>query len=248
MKIFLAIFLLVAIAGAAEYWALRQRAAGLCHSARALARHAPALSALLREAEADPFLGEAALRGPPNGLTALYRDRARSISAELSARFLPAPATDALRRLALARGEGPELAAALDGLAPAAAGIDCRGTAPAAEADDLAKRIDTAQLFWAERRAVSKIERQEFARDQLIFCHGEDLLKKLRGVVLAADEACRAAKPGSKLARSCGGASREAAGTGSVEEEIRDLEKQKELNLRKLRQKWPVAVVAGLAC
>jgi len=247
MKLVLLLLLVLAVGAAAATWSLRRRADELCHSAHVLADQAPKVSAWLREAAGDPYLGASALRGPPNGVIALYRERSRALADDVSARVLPPATVEAYRRLGTMRSGDPRLAGALEALRPAVAGLVCRAPASStAEADDLEKELDAAELFWGEQRAVSKIARQEFARDQSIFCHGEDLLKKLRVVVEAAAEKCRGAKPGSKLARSC--AAKKVSGASSVEAEIQDLEKQRELNLRKLRQKWPEAVVAGLAC
>lgn len=244
MRVLVAVLLLVSIGSLAGYWTFRRKAEDLCHVARGLAKHGGAVAVWIRESRADPFLGEGALRGPPNGVIAIYRDRARLVAAGVPARFLPDHAREAFARVAHMREANEALAGALEDLRPASAGLECReGDRAGAEAEIVAK-IGEAERFWKDRRASAVLDRQNFANDRVIFCRAEQLLAKLRGVVAVASARCQAAKPGTKLAKSCGGGN----GAGGVEAEIQDLEKEKEINLRKLRQKWPEAVVQGLRC
>ena len=66
------------------------------------------------------------------------------------------------------------------------------------------------------------------------------------GVADAAEDACRHAKAGTRLASKCASGHVESA--DSLRTELKELEERKELNLRKLRQKWPAGVMAELRC
>ena len=205
------------------------------------------MSRWLTEAAADPFLGAAALRGPPNSVLALYRSQARAILSEFSTRLLPEEPIRALQAVSLALNESAALALVLKQLGPAMDGLVCRRSAPESPAGtELAKLVSAGDLFWAERRAVMVVEKQEFAHDREIYCKGDKLLAMLQNIVSAAARACKAARPGSKMARNCAAAPQH--GTPAIEAEIKDVEKEKEFNRHKLRQKWPEGVMAGLTC
>jgi hypothetical protein len=245
LKLLLAVLLLAAAGAGYEYLTLRRRADALCHSVHALSMHAAAVSTWIRESEADPFLGENALRGPPQGVIATYRQRLRRLSTDWSARFLPAAAVQAIQRVGFENAEGATRLRALAALVPVTKALPCRAEGAPAN-DSLAADVEAANHFWSDRKAAAGQDKLQFARDQVIFCHAEGLLAKLRGMVKASDEACQRAKAGSKLEKSCRAG--RPASTVSVEREIRDLEEERELNRRKLREKWPEAVVEGLRC
>lgn len=249
MKVALVFAFLVSAALGFEAWTTLRRAEELCHVGRALARGTPVLESWLREARAEPFLGASALRGPPFAVIAFYRGHARQLSGELAARLLPKETRYAFRAVADTPMGDPDMEKRLAGLRPATRSLVCRSVrAPSAEEEKLARLLAEAGHFWADRHALVAQDKKEFARDQEIFCRADGLLRRLHEVVSAATLACREAKPGSKLALGCGADAKQAPGTASVEAEIEELEKEKEINARKLRQKWPDAVVAGLRC
>ncbi|MGZ3702851.1 MAG: hypothetical protein ACXWSD_13770 [Bdellovibrionota bacterium] len=244
--IFLLILVLVAVTGA-EFWALRERAEATCHAGHELAARGAAVAEWIQEAAADPFLGSNALRGPPNALLAYYRDQARAIVSESSTRLLPEKPVLALQALIRAPEESPELVRALESLKPAFAGFECRKppVKPSIGAEiDL--RLQEGNAFWKERKLLAVQEKKDFARDRAIFCKGDKLLATLKNVVEAAGRACQRARAGSKMARNC--TANPHYGATAVEAEIRDVEKEKEFNRRKLQQKWTPGEMAGLEC
>ncbi len=242
------VFLLVGAAGAGAYL-LKKRSQQICRSACEMAAHAPIVSGWVEEAARDPFLGAAALHGPTNGVFTEYQERARFIASDFSTRLLPEDVSRAFAALSIAGPNSKELVEGLRVLPSLAIGLHCGRLPPPASTDfkeTLGKLVVTGALFWAERKAVVVIEKQEFERDRRIYCRGENLLRGLRDVLASAAESCRQAPHGSKLAKACGGGGQ--TGMGSVDAEISDLEKQKAFNLRKLKQKWLEGVLKRLEC
>jgi hypothetical protein len=235
--------LLLATAGGA-FWELRRRAVEKEAAACVLAGHAPLVGGWVAEASADPYLGVAALRGPTNSVFAAYRTQARWIAEVPSSWLLPEEAREAFVALSLAELNSEEMAGRLRRLPAIATILHCDPLPDSDRKDALGKLVRAGEVFWAERRAVAEVERREFARDRVIFCRSAALLERLRSVRDGAAASCGQAPPGSQLAKACAGG----PVPGAVAAEISDLEKQKEFNMRKLRQKWPAGVIRGLEC
>lgn len=240
--VMLFLVLLLCTAGVAA-WMLRERVEALCHSSRSLARRAPLVSAWLAEAAAEPFLGESALDGPPSAVIAALRARARVIPSEFSARLVPEPAIKALQNFALA-ADRPALLKALEELPAAVKSFECRKNESRPEDTDLDQDFGAAESYWKSRKDRLPADKAAFAADRLIFCKGEELLARLRGLAAVAERKCHDAKTGTKLAKSCssGGA------ISALDAEIQDVQRKRDMNERKLRQKWPTRVVEGLRC
>ncbi len=245
MKLAILAILLFA-AAAAEFWALKNRAQVLCLSAHSLAEHAPRVAGWVEEANADPFLGPAALQGMQNVLD-LYRLRSREISTELSSRFLSPRVREAFFALALAAEGSPDFAQSLRALPYAADGLRC--DAGAAE-PNLAVKMEDASRYWRERGAQLVVDKTEFSRDKNIYCRSEQLLRGLHRLLEVAGKLCESSASGSKLKQACDRGKRTEgfSVTGKIEAEISDLQKQKEFNMRKLQQKWPARVLKELSC
>lgn len=233
---------LTAAAGA-EGWALKKQSDRVCRSAVDLAQHAGSLRVWLAEADADPFLGAPALRGPVNAVIAEFRARSRWIQSELGARLLPEQARAAFQELNTTGDNNTAFFGALAKVAELKAGLKCEGRIPAGEESSLARQVDAANEFWRDQKAHAELAKIEFERDRVIFCKGDELMHGLQRVVQASIGRCQGAKLSAKLAAAC-----EAQKNGPVAAEITDLEKQKEFNMRKLRQKWPEPVLKGLQC
>jgi hypothetical protein len=238
----IALLILVLVgAGGVELWLLRRtRAEAACQAVHALARNVAPLETWLSEAAAEPYLGNAALRGEPAAVMNSVRARARSLVAE--AELLPVPTANALRALASA---GPDPHAALASLPLSLQSFLCREPRSSASPDaELEREIAAASEVFTARKLQVPHDKAEFARDLVIFCKGDQILARLKRVVDAAENKCQAAKAGTKMAKSCAAK----RGDSALEAEMKDVEAQKAVNERKLRQKWPAAVVADLRC
>ncbi|HEY8280469.1 MAG TPA: hypothetical protein VIH99_12645 [Bdellovibrionota bacterium] len=246
---FALIGLLLAISAAAAtygYISYRRKTQDVCLTALHLSQHALTVNSWLREAAADPFLGSAAMRGPTNSVVAHYKERSAWIIENFGSRALPEGVKVTFQELSAAPAGGEAMGAALKKLGAQTSALHCevQGKAPAPN-EELAKLVSAGSLFWSERRAVAAIEKQEFAHDREIYCHADELIARLRKMAGLALENCKRADPKTKLGKSC--KAKESV-TGSIEVEIGDLERQKDLNLGKLRQKWPAGVLRGLEC
>jgi len=235
--------LALATAAGAEGWALKKQSDRVCRSAVDLAQHAEALRVWLAEADADPFLGTSSLRGPVNSAIAEFRARSRWIQSELGARLLPEQARAAFQQLNTAGDSSAAVSGALLKVAGLKSGLQCEAPVPAVAESSLAQQVDTGNEFWRDQKAHAELAKLEFERDRVIFCKGDELLQGLRRVVQASLGRCQGEKLSAKQAAAC-----DAQKTGPVAMEIADLEKQKEFNMRKLRQKWPEPVLKGLQC
>lgn len=225
--------------------ARKRRIASTCRMARALAEHAPAAAAWVRQAEADPFLGAEAMGGPVGSALALFREQALRAVIDLPSRFSRAEARAAYHVLSRAAPGASQLAAALEAIVPAAADLRCDELGPPAPGEgELSRLMAASRPFWASRVVAAAEGRREFGRDKEIYCRGESLLQGLRRMREVAAGICREAPPASRLAKGCAAG----AGSSALEEEVSDLERQQELNQRKLRQKWPEGALQGLRC
>ncbi len=241
MKTVVVALLLITAAAAAEFWTLRRRAEQLCYAAQELGSHATAASRWLKEAGESPYLGEAALKGAPLKTLSIFRETARRVSGDFSAHLLPDLPIGAFREFGKTEGDGSAVIRALDALVSAGVELDCGRDKPSSgEFDALVAEADHT---WALRKSAAEASKAEFGNDRQIFCHSEGLIARLRSVVEAAAKKCQLAPRKSKLARGCA-----EERTSGVQGEIDDLERQQELNLHKLREKWPESVIEGLAC
>jgi hypothetical protein len=242
MKWIVFLILVLLSAGGVELWMLRRgRAEAICQSVHALARNVAPLEKWLSEAAAEPYLGDAALRGEPMAAIASFRARARAF-AEVP-EFIPPPVTNALRTLA---GAGLNPQEALAAFPPSLQNFQCREPPPATSVEAaLEREISAAEEAFTARKLRVPHDRAEFARDLVIFCKGDQILARLKTVAEAAAKKCQQAKPGTKMAKGCAAKQ----GDSALEAEMKDVEAEKAVNERKLRQKWPAAVVtAGLKC
>ncbi len=233
---------LVAAAGV-EGWALKKQSERVCHSAVDLAQNAEALRAWILEAEADPYLGPAAMRGPVYGVIAEFRNRSRWIQSELSARLLPEQARAAFLRLNTAGDASLPVADALQGISALKPILVCEARRPAGEEAGLARQIEGAADFWRDQKLLAENAKLEFEQDRVIFCKADELLRGLQRVAQATAGRCAQEKLPPKVKKACEGEK-----TGPVALEMADLEKQKEFNLKKLRQKWNDGILKGLQC
>lgn len=241
-KWFFAILLLAASA-AAQYWAIERRSGRVCRAAAELSAQAPRVRAWLADADADPFLHGAPFRGLTGAVVEEMLQRARWISSETSGGRLPPEAHKAYHELAISAREPAPLSAGLQAVAAFSSSLRCEGRAPAGEEGRLHFKVSEADRAWDEQKKQAEADKLVFAQDRLIYCKGDELLRSLSKVLATREARCKATKLPPKLAAACQEKTAEA-----LDAEIADLEKQKDFNMKKLRQKWPEPVLKELAC
>jgi hypothetical protein len=235
-------YLSFAILGAALIFAVvyfgRERSLEHCRSAASIRMYAPTLSDWIKDAENDPFELAMLRQEPIAKLVGELKARAKTgansrpqwlISVKDRAGFRP------MERANLNDTKG--LKEALAAAAAVPVPIEClSGISP-----QLVKIGDAAAAYWAKRGTEVRLAKMSFARDKDIFCQSRGLLEKLRAVKVATEAQCQERK--AKKSKAC-----RAGALESVDQEITDLEKQKEFNLEKLRKKWPEAVLGEIPC
>lgn len=239
MKWLIAAFALAVVVGL-ESWTFKQQTEKVCRSAAELAAYAGSVSSWIAEAKADPFLESEALREPMSSLIATYRDRSRWILSEFSTIVLPEQALAAFQELSRA-GDLSRLSPALTAVAELGRFMNCGVAADSEQASELTRKVREGREFWQSRKELVAQLKKEFAADAMIYCRSDDLLQGLGRVVSAREGRCR--DSAAKQRDACREGPSEA-----LHGEIADLEKQKEFNMKKLRQKWPESVLKGLAC
>jgi hypothetical protein len=241
MKWFFAISLLALSAGI-QYWAIQKRSARVCRSASELSMQADRMRGWLSDSLRDPFLYGRVFRGHTGAVIEETLQRARWISSETSGSRLAPDAQAAFQKLGLAAGSEEKLAAALEGLAKLAPSLRCESRVPAGEDGQLHFRVGEASRAWEGEKQEAVLAKLSFEQDKLIYCKGDELLRGLQKVVATREARCKGEKLPPKLAASCKEKSE------ALDGEIADLEKQKDFNMRKLRQKWPEPVLKELEC
>lgn len=241
MKWFLVITLLALSAGV-QYWAIQKRSARVCRSAGELSMQAGRVRGWLADSARDPFLYGRVFQGQTGAVIEETLQRARWISSETSGSRLAPDAQAAFQKLGLAAGSEEQLASALEGVAKLAPSLRCEGRAPAGEDGQLHFRVGEASRAWEGEKREAVLAKLSFEQDKLIYCKGDELLRGLQKVVATREARCKGDKLPPKLAAACKEKS------VALDGEITDLEKQKDFNMRKLRQKWPEPVLKELRC
>lgn len=236
-----AILLLAASAGA-QYWAIERRSGRVCRAAAELSMHAPRVGVWLADSAADPFLHGAPFRGPTGAVLEEMLQRARWITSETSGGRLAPEAHKAFHRLAISAREPAALAENLAAVAALSPALRCEGRAPAGEESKLHFKVSEADRAWDEQKKQVATERLVFEQDRQIYCKGDELLRGLQKVLATRELRCKGGKLPPKQAVACQRKSE------ALDAEIADLEKQKDFNMKKLRQKWPEPVLKELAC
>ncbi len=241
MKWFLAIALLAVSAGV-QYWAIKRRSERVCYSAVELSAQAPRFSAWLREAKSDPFLEARVFQGTTGSLLLEAVQRARWISSDTSGSRLSPEAEKAFRQLSQARTELGDLASSLEAVGRIAPQLHCESEKRKGTEPQLHFRVMEASRVWEYEKKAAVVDRATFEQDRIIYCKGDDLIRGIQKVISAREARCKGEKLSAQLAAACKG------GSGALEGEVADLEKQKDFNMRKLRQKWSEPVLKELHC
>jgi len=224
-------------------WALKKQLARVCRHSMELAHNASAVRTWLVEAEADPFLGEGAMRGPVNSVVANYRERSGWIQSELSSYFLPEKVRLAFQAMHSAGQDFASVARALEEVASLKTVLQCGAREPAAEEIGLRGQVAVGNEFWRDQKALAILAKKEFAADRLIYCKSDELLRDLQSIIAVSEERCQNPSLPAHLSKACRAGKSEA-----ILGEMADIEKQKKFNERKLRAKWPAPVLRNLQC
>jgi len=241
-KWILAVLALAVVAGR-EAVALRKKSDLVCRTAQDLAKNADALRVWLIEAEADPFLGESAMRGTVNSVMVEFRSRSKWIQSEFTSRLLQEQAQQAFFKLNSSSEQNGMLVSALAEVSALKSVIRCERPSLEPDEFELMRKIEAGNAFWRDQKAYAALAKKEFERDRLVFCKGEELLRGLQRVLDVSARRCGKENLPLKLASVC-----KSEKSGVVALEMEDLKNQREFNLRKLRQKWTESVLRRLAC
>jgi hypothetical protein len=97
--------------------------------------------------------------------------------------------------------------------------------------------IAAGEEYWRSRQTEARMARLSFTHDREIFCQSEALTTRLKAVLAATEAKCAKSKKGCQ-----------ASATAPIQQEIEDIEMQKEFNRQKLRRKWPEEILEELEC
>jgi hypothetical protein len=234
VRAYILLFLLVSALGAGALWVGRQHSLQRCRKAAHLVSQASVPQRWLKAAAEDRFLTQLLHEGPIAETLKHFSSQASALSQDfLTWHFFPEARTAFVALGATPPVEEKKFLAALQAVAAPAVPRACT---PALPDEKLMNLLGQSEAAWKSRQAEVKLAKASFRRDQEIYCHAESLTNRLRAVLTATEESCARQKVECRPALE------------PLEQEIADIEKQKEFNKNKLSRKWSADILEGLQC
>lgn len=232
MRILL-IILGLGLAAGGGVWHARSRSLAACREGASLRKAAVTPLAWLEAASRDHFLVALLQQGEAADAIRSLRLRAAVAAGEPWSWHLSDSFKASLKSLVLASPTEKPFLEALRSLAALPVPEAC------AEAEDprLLRAFELGEEYWRSRQNEARMAKLSFAHDREIFCQSEALTTRLKAVLAATESRCAKSKKGCQ-----------ASATAPIQQEIEDIEMQKEFNRQKLRRKWPEEILEELKC
>lgn len=232
MRIFL-IILGLAVAAAGGVWHARARSLSACREGVSLRKAAVKPLPWLEAASRDRFLISLLQQGEAADAIRSLRLRAAVAAGEPWSWHLSDAFKAGLKSLVAANPTERPFFEAVRAFAALPVPEAC------AEAEDprLMGAFEAGEEYWRSRQNEARIAKLSFAHDREIFCQSEALTTRLKAVLSATESRCAKSKKGCQ-----------ASATAPIQQEIEDIEMQKEFNRQKLRRKWPEEILEELKC
>jgi hypothetical protein len=188
----------------------------------------------LKAAAKDRFLTQLLHEGPIAETLRHFSAQAFALSQDFLAwYFFPEAKTAFVALGATSPAEEKKFLSALQAVSALPVPSACTPSLPD---EKLVSLLAQSESAWRSRQAEVKLAKASFQRDQEIYCHAESLTNRLRAVLAATEESCNRQKVECRRALE------------PIEQEIADIEKQKEFNKNKLSRKWSADILVGLQC
>lgn len=232
MRIFLVILGLI-LAGGGGLWHARSRSLSACREGESLRKAALKPLPWLEAASRDPFLVALLQQGEASDAIRSLRVRAAVAAGEPWSWHLTEDFKAGLKSLVTTAPMSKEFHQAIRAFSALAAPAAC------ADAHDpsLMQAFAAGDSYWHSRLNEARMAKLSFAHDREIFCQSEALTTRLKAVLVATEARCAKSKKGCQ-----------ASATAPIQQEIEDIEMQKEFNRQKLRRKWPEEILEELKC
>lgn len=232
MRIVLVIVGLVLAAGGG-IWHARNRSLSVCREGVSLRKAAAQALPWLEAADRDPFLVALLQQGEAADAIRSLRLRAAVAAGAPWSWHLSDDFRASMKSLFTSEPPQKKFLDALRAFARQPLPEVC------AEAQDpqLSRDFAAGDVYWHSRLNEARMAKLSFAHDREIFCQSEALTLRLKAVLSATEARCAKSK------RGC-----QASATAPLQQEIEDIEMQKEFNRQKLRRKWPEEILEGLKC
>ena len=234
MRSYILLFLFVSACGAGALWVGRQHSLKRCRSAAFLVSQAGQPQRWLKAAAEDRFLTQLLHDGPIAETLTYFSARSDLLSQDyLAWHYFPEAKGTFSALAATPPAEEKKYLASLQAVEALAVPAIC---SPAVVDEKLISLLGRSEAAWKTRQAEVKLAKTSFARDQEIYCHAASLTDRLQLVKAATQQGCERRKV------DC------TAALAPIEQEIADIEKQKEFNKNKLSRKWSADILVGLKC
>lgn len=232
MRVILVILGLILAAGGGV-WHARARSLAACREGASLRKAVEKPVAWLEAASRDRFLVALLQRGEAADAIRTLRQRAAVAAGEPWSWHLSDAFKAGLKSLVIA---GPTERSFLDSLRAFAA-LPLPEACAEAEDSRLMEAFAAGEEYWRSRQNEARMAKLSFAHDREIFCQSEALTARLKAVLSASEARCAKSKKGCQ-----------ASAMAPIQQEIEDIEMQKEFNRQKLRRKWPEEILEELKC
>jgi hypothetical protein len=229
----LLIILGLAVAAGGGIWHARTRSLAACREGVSLRKAAVKPLPWLEAASRDRFLVALLQQGEAADAIRGLRLRAAIAAGEPWSWHLPDSFKAGMKSLVIAAPTDKNFLEALRSFSALPIPEAC------AEAEDsrLMEAFAAGEIYWHSRLNEARMAKLSFAHDREIFCQSEALTARLKAVLGATEARCAKSKKGCQ-----------ASATAPIQQEIEDIEMQKEFNRQKLRRKWPEEILEELKC
>lgn len=232
MRILL-IILGLAVAAGGGVWHARARSLAACREGASLRKAAEMPLPWLEAASRDRFLVALLQQGEAADAIRNLRLRAAIAAGEPWSWHLSGAFKGGLKSLVIANPTEKSFLEALKVFLALPLPEACAG----AEDPRLMQEFASGEKYWHSRLNEARMAKLSFAHDKEIFCQSEALTTRLKAVLGATEARCAKSKKGCQ-----------ASATAPLQQEIEDIEMQKEFNRQKLRRKWPEEILEELKC
>lgn len=223
----------LALAAGGGVWQARARSLAACREGESLRKAAAKPLPWIEAAGRDRFLVSLLQQGEAADAIRSLRQRAAVAAGEPWSWHLSENFKSGMKALVVTEPTDKNFLAALSAFSSLPAPEAC------ADAEDprLGQMFAAGEDYWRSRQNEARMAKLSFAHDREIFCQSEALTNRLKAVLAASEARCAKSKKGCQP-----------SATAPIQQEIEDIEMQKEFNRQKLRRKWPEEILEELKC